>query len=62
MDDIFEFVGRYVIKPIIRFVSYRVIDIIIECVIEGVIRGIRKLRDKIRDKWKTLLALIDCHD
>ncbi len=50
------------IKPIIRFVSYRVIDIIIECVIEGVIRGIRKLRDKIRDKWKTLLALIDCHD
>lgn len=50
------------IKPIIRFVSYLVIDIIKECVIEGVIRGIRKLRDKIRDKWKTLLALIDCHD
>ncbi|MBE7122284.1 hypothetical protein [Bacillus cereus] len=52
IEGIFEFVGRYVIKPIIRFVSYLVIDIIIECVIEGVIGGIRKLCVKMRDKWK----------
>ncbi|MGE6348878.1 hypothetical protein ACQKIY_16410 [Bacillus mycoides] len=52
INDIFEFVGRYVIKPINRSVRYLLIDIIIECVIESVISGIRKLRDKIRDKWK----------
>lgn len=52
MEDIFEFLGRYVIKPIIRFVRYLVIDIIIECIIEGVINGIRKLCDKIRNKWE----------
>ena len=51
MEDIFEFVGRYMIKPIIRFVRYLVIDIIIECIIEGVINGMRKLR-KIRNKMK----------
>lgn len=52
MEDIFEFVGRYMIKPIIRFVRYLVIDIIIECIIEGVINGMRKLRNKIRNKMK----------
>lgn len=52
MEDIFEFVGRYMIKPIIRFLRYLVIDIIIECIIEGVINGMRKLRNKIRNKMK----------
>ncbi|PEB80462.1 hypothetical protein CN445_21805 [Bacillus cereus] len=52
IDNIFEFAGKYVINPVIRFVRYLVIDIVIECVIEGVINGIRKLRDRIRDKWK----------
>ncbi|EJS60547.1 hypothetical protein CN941_06280 [Bacillus cereus] len=52
LEDIFEFVVRYVIGPIFRFIRYIVIDIIIECIIEGVINGIRKLRDKICGKWR----------
>ncbi|EJQ16491.1 hypothetical protein IE3_00614 [Bacillus cereus BAG3X2-1] len=48
LEDIFEFVVRYVIGPIFRFIRYIVIDIIIE----GVINGIRKLRDKICGKWR----------
>ncbi|AJH04484.1 hypothetical protein AS86_4553 [Bacillus thuringiensis HD1002] len=47
MEDILEFIGRYVIKPIISLVRYLVIEIIIE----GVINGIRKLRDKWRN-WR----------
>ena len=41
MEDILEFIGRYVIKPIISLVRYLVIEIIIEGIIEGVINGIR---------------------
>ena len=47
----FEFIGRYVIKPVINLVRYLVIEIIIEGIIEGVINGIRKLRDKWRN-WR----------
>ncbi|MCC2460339.1 hypothetical protein [Bacillus mobilis] len=52
LENIFAFILKYVIGPILRFIRYLVIDIIIECIIEGVINGIRKLRDKISDKWR----------
>lgn len=52
IGNIFEFVGRYVIKPFIRSVKYFLIEIIIESVIEGVISGIRRLCNKIHSKWK----------
>lgn len=51
MEDILEFIGRYVIKPIISLVRYLVIEIKNEGIIEGVINGIRKLRDKWRN-WR----------
>ncbi len=51
LEDIFEFILKYVIGPIFRFIRYLVIDIIIECIIEGVINGIRRLRDKWRN-WR----------
>lgn len=47
LENIFEFILKYVIGPIFRCIRYLVIDIIIE----GVINGIRKLRDKWR-KWR----------
>jgi hypothetical protein len=48
LEDVFEFVLKYVIGSIFRCIRYLVINIIMECIIEGVINGIRKLRDK----WK----------
>ncbi len=50
LENIFEFILKYVIGPIFRFIRYLVIDII-KCIIEGVINGIRKLRDKWRN-WR----------
>ncbi|ASI80202.1 hypothetical protein OCD85_23800 [Bacillus pacificus] len=52
LENTFEFILKYIIGPIFRFIRYIVIDIIIECIIEGVINGIRKLRDKAHDKWR----------
>ncbi len=52
IENTFEFVGRYVIKPFIRCVRYFLVEIIIEAVIEVVISGIRRLYNKIRNKWK----------